>query len=79
MAHPADADLGSILGWGFPSWTGGTLSLIETVGLKTFVAECDHMAGLYGDRFGVSDWLRQRVERDQKFYESPADRLVRVA
>jgi 3-hydroxyacyl-CoA dehydrogenase/enoyl-CoA hydratase/3-hydroxybutyryl-CoA epimerase len=79
MAHPADADLGSILGWGFPSWTGGTLSLIETVGLKTFVAECDRMAGLYGDRFGVSDWLRQRAERDQKFYESPADRLVRVA
>jgi 3-hydroxyacyl-CoA dehydrogenase/enoyl-CoA hydratase/3-hydroxybutyryl-CoA epimerase len=82
MAHPADADLGSILGWGFPSWTGGTLSLIETVGLKTFVAECDRMAALYGDRFGVSDWLRARAERDQTFYGSPsdpADRSVRVA
>ncbi len=79
MAHPADADLGSILGWGFPSWTGGTLSLIETVGLKAFVADCDRLAALHGDRFAVSDWLRQRAERDQKFYDLPTDRSVRVA
>ena len=27
-----EADLGSILGWGFPAYTGGTLSFIDTVG-----------------------------------------------
>ncbi len=30
ITEPADADLGSILGWGFPTWTGGTLTFIET-------------------------------------------------
>ena len=34
-----DADVGALLGWGFPAWTGGPLSLIETVGLEKFVAE----------------------------------------
>ncbi len=26
LTDPADGDLGSVLGWGFPTWTGGTLS-----------------------------------------------------
>ncbi|MEL7375077.1 MAG: 3-hydroxyacyl-CoA dehydrogenase family protein, partial [Pseudomonadota bacterium] len=39
ITHPADGDIGSILGWGFAPYTGGTLSLIETVGLQTFVDE----------------------------------------
>jgi 3-hydroxyacyl-CoA dehydrogenase/enoyl-CoA hydratase/3-hydroxybutyryl-CoA epimerase len=41
LTHPADADVGSLLAWSFPSWTGGTLSLIETVGIGNFVAACD--------------------------------------
>ena len=48
LTHPADADIGAVLGWGFPTWTGGTLSLIETVGVPKFVAECDRLASLYG-------------------------------
>ena len=40
----AEADLGSILGWGFPAWTGGTLSYIDTIGIREFVAECDRLA-----------------------------------
>jgi len=58
VIEPADADIGAILGWGFPTWTGGTLSLIETVGLPAFVADCDRMAKAYGPRFAVPERLR---------------------
>ena len=68
VTHSADADLGSVLGWGFPLWTGGTLSFIDTVGMRNFVAECDRLAQLYGPRFAPSAWLRARAERNEKFY-----------
>jgi len=72
ITAPADGDIGSILGWGFPAWTGGTLSLIETVGVQNFVAECDRLAETYGDRFAVPDNLRQMATIDGRFY-LPAD------
>jgi len=60
VPEPADADVGSILGWGFPPWTGGTLSLIDTVGVRDFVDQCDALAEQHGPRFAPPDWLRQR-------------------
>ena len=68
VTHAEDGDIGSIFGWGFPAYTGGTLSYIDTVGIAAFVAECDRMASLYGDRFKVSDWLRERAEKGQGFH-----------
>jgi 3-hydroxyacyl-CoA dehydrogenase/enoyl-CoA hydratase/3-hydroxybutyryl-CoA epimerase len=58
LTHPADGDLGAVFGWGFPAWTGGTLSLIETVGADTFVHECDALAQRHGARFAPTDQLR---------------------
>ena len=72
VTHAEDADIGSIFGWGFPPYTGGTLSFIDTVGLKEFVAECDRMAEAYGDRFTVSDWLRKKAADGERFYPLPA-------
>lgn len=63
-----DGDLGAVYGWGFPAWTGGTLSYIDTVGLRHFVSECDRMADTYGERFRPSSWLRARAEAGQTFY-----------
>ncbi|MGD8385382.1 MAG: 3-hydroxyacyl-CoA dehydrogenase NAD-binding domain-containing protein [Lysobacterales bacterium] len=68
LAEPADADIGSIFGWGFPAWTGGTLSLIDTLGAERFVAECDRLAAAYGPRFAVPDGLRQRAREGRAFY-----------
>jgi len=68
LTHAEDGDIGSIFGWGFPPYTGGTLSYIDTVGISEFVADCDRMAEAYGDRFKVSGWLRERAEQDQSFY-----------
>ena len=64
----AEADLGSILGWGFPAWTGGTLSFIDTIGIREFVAECERLAKRYGKRFKPSKWLRERAERNEPFH-----------
>ncbi len=68
LSDAADGDLGSILGWGFPPWTGGTLSFIDTLGTKTFVAECQRLAKAYGPRFAPSAWLEKRAASEQKFY-----------
>ena len=63
-----DGDLGAVYGWGFPAWTGGTLSYIDTVGIEMFVRECDRLAQLYGPRFAPSLWLRERAAKGQRFY-----------
>ncbi|CAH1663656.1 MULTISPECIES: 3-hydroxyacyl-CoA dehydrogenase NAD-binding domain-containing protein [unclassified Chelatococcus] len=68
LTDPADGDLGSVLGWSYPTYTGGTLSLIDSVGIRDFVAECDRLAELYGDRFRPSEWLRQRAEKNIPFH-----------
>jgi 3-hydroxyacyl-CoA dehydrogenase/enoyl-CoA hydratase/3-hydroxybutyryl-CoA epimerase len=69
-----DADLGSVYAWGFPAWTGGTLSYIDTVGIRKFVAEADRLAQKYGPRFQPSSWLREKAARGEGFY--PEDVLA---
>jgi len=69
----AEADLGSILGWGFPAYTGGTLSFIDTVGIREFVAECQKLAKKYGPRFKPSRWLMQRAAEGKRFHPLPGE------
>ncbi len=76
VTHPADADLGSILGWGFPAHTGGTLSFIDTVGVANFTRECSAMAKLYGPRFKPSRWLLARARTGQKFHDVVEDQTA---
>jgi 3-hydroxyacyl-CoA dehydrogenase/enoyl-CoA hydratase/3-hydroxybutyryl-CoA epimerase len=63
-----EADLGSILGWGFPSYTGGTLSFIDTVGPARFVAECKRLRKRYGERFKPTRGLLARAQSGEGFY-----------
>jgi 3-hydroxyacyl-CoA dehydrogenase/enoyl-CoA hydratase/3-hydroxybutyryl-CoA epimerase len=76
LESAAEADLGSILGWGFPAWTGGTLSYIETIGLERFVNECDRLAKKHGRRFRPSKWLRERAADGAKFHSTGASRAA---
>ncbi|MBB6002187.1 3-hydroxyacyl-CoA dehydrogenase NAD-binding domain-containing protein [Arcicella rosea] len=64
-----DADLGSIFAWGFPAYLGGTLSFVDTVGIKNFVAEADRLADTYGERFRPTEKLRAMAEAGKGFYE----------
>jgi len=68
VSDPVDADLGSVLGWGFPAWTGGALSYIETVGLAPFVEQCQRLARRWGPRFRPTSGLKARAERNEPFY-----------
>jgi 3-hydroxyacyl-CoA dehydrogenase/enoyl-CoA hydratase/3-hydroxybutyryl-CoA epimerase len=68
LTHPADGDVGSLLAWGFPSWTGGTLSLIDTVGIQPFVVECERLSSAYGPRFLPSQWLKARAAKGEALY-----------
>ncbi len=63
-----DADVGAILGWGFAPYTGGPLSLIDTIGAAQFVAECDRLAAKYGTRFTPNDLLREMAAAGDTFY-----------
>jgi 3-hydroxyacyl-CoA dehydrogenase/enoyl-CoA hydratase/3-hydroxybutyryl-CoA epimerase len=76
LESAAEADLGSILGWGFPTWTGGTLSFIDTIGSAHFVAECDRLAKNCGKRFRPSKWLRERAVRGEAFHSASSTRAA---
>lgn len=62
-----DADLGATFGLGFPTWTGGPISFIDTVGITAFVERCQYLTQ-YGQRFEPSPWLIDRAQRQQSFY-----------
>ncbi|MCW3011224.1 MAG: 3-hydroxyacyl-CoA dehydrogenase [Solirubrobacterales bacterium] len=49
----ADANIGSIMGIGFPAWTGGVLQYINGYegGVAGFVARSRELAAQYGERF----------------------------
>ncbi len=68
VTDPRDADVGAILGWGFAPWTGGPVSLIDTVGAAKFVEECDRFAQKYGKRFMPNALLRDMAAKGDTFY-----------
>jgi len=68
LTNPQDGDVGSIMGLGFAPQTGGAVSLIDQVGVKTFVAECDEFAKSYGPQFEVPKLLRDMAAKGQSFY-----------
>jgi 3-hydroxyacyl-CoA dehydrogenase/enoyl-CoA hydratase/3-hydroxybutyryl-CoA epimerase len=58
VANPTDADVASLLGWGFPAWAGGVLSYVDTVGVDRFVADCEALAQRLGPRFAPPPLLK---------------------
>ncbi len=63
-----DADVGSILGWGFPAALGGVIGQIDTVGVASFVAQCDRLADAHGPRFAVSPALREMAASGRSYF-----------
>ena len=71
LVQPQEGDLGSVLGVGFPSWTGGTLSYIDTLGGVAFVARCAVLAAKYGKRFEAPASLREKARNGQALVSTP--------
>ncbi|HTV36606.1 MAG TPA: 3-hydroxyacyl-CoA dehydrogenase NAD-binding domain-containing protein, partial [Xanthobacteraceae bacterium] len=63
-----EADVGSILGFGFAPFTGGTISYIDGMGTKAFVTLCAGFAKRYGDRFKPCKLLLDMAKRGESFY-----------
>ncbi|MCD6638970.1 MAG: 3-hydroxyacyl-CoA dehydrogenase NAD-binding domain-containing protein [Nocardioides sp.] len=76
----AAANIGSIMGIGFPANTGGAAQFMTgyiatdasgeqtgETGLAAFVARADELAEKYGDRFRPSQYLRDMVAKDESF------------
>jgi 3-hydroxyacyl-CoA dehydrogenase / enoyl-CoA hydratase / 3-hydroxybutyryl-CoA epimerase len=63
-----EADVGSILGFGFAPFTGGTISYIDGMGVKTFVDLCDDLAKRHGERFKPSKLLLDMAKKGETFY-----------
>jgi 3-hydroxyacyl-CoA dehydrogenase / enoyl-CoA hydratase / 3-hydroxybutyryl-CoA epimerase len=63
-----EADVGSILGWGFAPYTGGTLSYIDMLGTKKFVELCRKFEKKYGARFAPPKLLLDMAAKGETFY-----------
>ncbi len=70
----ADANIGSILGIGFPGWTGGVLQYINGYqhpehggGPSAFAARARELADRYGERFDPPASLVEKAERGETY------------
>jgi 3-hydroxyacyl-CoA dehydrogenase/enoyl-CoA hydratase/3-hydroxybutyryl-CoA epimerase len=68
LATARDADVGAILGWGFPAFLGGPVSLIHTAGIASFVAQCGRLAKQHGKRFAPPELLKAMAAKGDTFY-----------
>jgi 3-hydroxyacyl-CoA dehydrogenase/enoyl-CoA hydratase/3-hydroxybutyryl-CoA epimerase len=73
----ADANVGSILGIGFPGWTGGVLQYINGYqhpdhgfGPTAFVARARELASRYGERFTPPAPLVEKGQRGETYLDA---------
>ncbi|WAX76778.1 3-hydroxyacyl-CoA dehydrogenase NAD-binding domain-containing protein [Streptomyces sp. KMM 9044] len=78
LTSVADANIGSILGIGFPGWTGGVLQYINgydggtggEAGLPGFVARARELAERHGERFAPPALLVDKAEKGERFTDA---------
>ncbi|MHC4214883.1 MAG: 3-hydroxyacyl-CoA dehydrogenase NAD-binding domain-containing protein [Planctomycetota bacterium] len=63
----ADANIGSIFGWGYPPFNGGTLQFMNSYGLPEFVERSRELAAKYGERFEPPQILIDMAEKGETF------------
>ena len=72
ITDPREADVGSILGFGFAPFTGGALSYIDGMGAAAFAALARGLEAGHGARFAVPDNVAAMAEHGGSFYERAA-------
>ena len=76
VTDPREADVGSILGFGFAPFTGGVLSYIDGMGAERFVALCRQLEAEHGARFSPPKILLDMAARGGTFYREAEARAV---
>jgi 3-hydroxyacyl-CoA dehydrogenase/enoyl-CoA hydratase/3-hydroxybutyryl-CoA epimerase len=79
VTDPREADVGSILGFGFAPFTGGTLSYIDGMGAENFVALCEKLKNKYGERFAPPQILIDMAKSHDSFYARFGGQAQRAA
>jgi 3-hydroxyacyl-CoA dehydrogenase / enoyl-CoA hydratase / 3-hydroxybutyryl-CoA epimerase len=79
VTDPREADVGSIIGFGFAPFTGGTLSYIDGMGVENFVALCEKLKQKYGERFAPAQILTDMAKGHETFYARFAGQPKRAA
>jgi 3-hydroxyacyl-CoA dehydrogenase / enoyl-CoA hydratase / 3-hydroxybutyryl-CoA epimerase len=69
VTDPREADVGSILAFGFAPYTGGTLSYIDGIGAAKFLARAKDLEAKYGAQFKGNKMLADMAAKGQTFYE----------
>ncbi|MFC8759840.1 3-hydroxyacyl-CoA dehydrogenase NAD-binding domain-containing protein [Streptomyces sp. NPDC057193] len=72
LTSVADANIGSIMGIGFPAWTGGVLQYINGYegGAAGFASRARELAATYGERFEPPALLVEKADRGEVFTDS---------
>jgi 3-hydroxyacyl-CoA dehydrogenase/enoyl-CoA hydratase/3-hydroxybutyryl-CoA epimerase len=63
----ADTNIGSIFGWGFAPFQGGTLQFINAYGVDKFVKRSKELQKKYGDRFKPARILTKMAAEGKRF------------
>jgi 3-hydroxyacyl-CoA dehydrogenase/enoyl-CoA hydratase/3-hydroxybutyryl-CoA epimerase len=74
-----EADVGSILGFGYAPFSGGTLSYIDMMGTKNFVELCQRLEKKYGARFAPNKLLTDMAAKGESFYSRFAPKRQKAA
>jgi 3-hydroxyacyl-CoA dehydrogenase/enoyl-CoA hydratase/3-hydroxybutyryl-CoA epimerase len=72
LTSVADANVGSLLGIGFPAWTGGVLQYVNGYpgGVAGFADRARELAAVYGERFTPPALLLAKAERGEAFTDA---------
>ena len=70
ITDPREADVGSILGFGFAPFTGGALSYIDFMGAAAFVELARALEAKHGSRFTPPDNLVAMAGNGGRFYDA---------
>jgi 3-hydroxyacyl-CoA dehydrogenase/enoyl-CoA hydratase/3-hydroxybutyryl-CoA epimerase len=74
-----EADVGSIIGFGFAPFTGGTLSYIDMMGPKRFATLCEKLEKKFGPRFEAPKIVLDLAASNETFYGRYAPKSGRAA
>jgi len=67
LTSVSDANIGSIFGFGFAPWSGGTLQFINAYGVRAFTERARELSDRYGKRFDPPALLITKAERNESF------------
>ncbi|MBC7665870.1 MAG: enoyl-CoA hydratase/isomerase family protein [Caulobacter sp.] len=65
----ADANIGSVFGWGFAPFHGGALQFINAMGAKRFVERARELEAAHGARFAPAGVVVNLAETDGTFHD----------